>query len=177
MSEYERIQEAVSFIRAKIPVAPGIGLVLGSGLGEFAEGLQEKVFIPYEQIPHFKKVTVAGHAGQLVIGKCGGTRVAVLQGRYHYYEGHEIRDVVFPVRVLAGWGVKTLLLTNAAGGIAPDLKPGDLLIISDHINLLGAHPLRGENDERIGPRFPDLSAVYDIQNPGCDCRRPQEART
>jgi purine-nucleoside phosphorylase len=121
----------------------------------------EKTVIEYAAVPHFQKVSVAGHAGRLVLGKVGAMPVAVLQGRYHYYEGHDIRDVVFPVRVLGRLGCQSLLLTNAAGGIGRELRPGDLMIIRDHINLLGVNPLRGDNDERLGPRFPDMSAVYD----------------
>ena len=117
--------------------------------------------MPYADIPHFRKVSVAGHAGRLVLGQVGAVTVAVLQGRYHFYEGHDISDVVFPVRVLAKLGIKSLLLTNAAGGIGKGLQPGDLMVIRDHINMLGVNPLRGANDERLGPRFPDMSAVYD----------------
>ncbi len=161
MEQFARIMEAVTVIRKATPLVPGVGVVLGSGLGEFADRIEEQVVIPYGDIPHFKNVSVAGHAGRLVLGKIGGVPVAVLQGRYHYYEGHDISDVVFPVRVLAKLGIAGLLLTNAAGGIGRDLQPGDLMIIRDHINLMGLNPLRGANDERLGPRFPDMSAVYD----------------
>jgi len=161
MEQYTRIMEAVEAIRRVSPLVPRVGLVLGSGLGGFADRVQEPVAVPYEDIPHFKNVSVAGHAGRLVLGKVSGVPVAVLQGRYHYYEGHDIRDVVFPVRVLARLGIAGLLLTNAAGGIGRDLRPGDLMIIRDHINLMGLNPLRGANDERLGARFPDMSAVYD----------------
>jgi len=161
MGQYENIMEAVEFIRAKSKLAPQVGVVLGSGLGEFADRVGESAAIAFADIPHFKKVSVAGHAGRLVLGRVNGVPVAVLQGRYHYYEGHDIRDVVFPVRVLAKLGIAGLLLTNAAGGIGRGLQPGDLMIIRDHINLMGLNPLRGANDERLGPRFPDMSAVYD----------------
>ena len=161
MEQYARIMDAVAAIRGASPLLPRVGVVLGSGLGGFADRVEEPVAVPYEDIPHFKKVSVAGHAGRLVLGKVNGMPVAVLQGRYHYYEGHDIRDVVFPVRVLARLGIAGLLLTNAAGGIGRDLHPGDLMIIRDHINLMGLNPLRGANDERLGPRFPDMSAVYD----------------
>jgi purine-nucleoside phosphorylase len=161
MDHYERIMAAVDFIKKCSPVAPQVGVVLGSGLGEFADRVAQKTVIEYADIPHFKKVSVAGHAGRLVLGRVGESAVAVLQGRYHYYEGHDIEDVVFPVRVLARLGVKSLLLTNAAGGINRTLQPGDLMVIRDHINLMGINPLRGANDERLGPRFPDMSAVYD----------------
>jgi purine-nucleoside phosphorylase len=161
MDLYERIRDAVDFIKTQEPSIPQVGVVLGSGLGEFAESVADKTAIAYADIPHFKSVSVAGHTGRLVMGKLGPVPVAVLQGRFHYYEGHEISDVVFPVRVLAALGIRSLLLTNAAGGIHPELQPGDLMIIRDHINLMGLNPLRGANDERLGPRFPDMSAVYD----------------
>jgi purine-nucleoside phosphorylase len=161
MDQYERIMDAVNFIKKSCPLAPRVGVVLGSGLGEFAERVSEKTVIAYADIPHFKKVSVAGHAGRLVLGRIGSVPVAVLQGRYHYYEGHDISDVVFPVRVLGKLGARSLLLTNAAGGIGRELRPGDLMVIRDHVNLMGINPLRGANDERLGPRFPDMSGVYD----------------
>ncbi len=161
MDQYERMVEAVAFIKNKCSLVPRIGMVLGSGLGEFADTVAEATAIAYVDIPHFKKVSVAGHAGRLVLGRIGPVAVAVLQGRYHFYEGHDIQDVVFPLRVLSLLGVQSLLLTNAAGGINRDLRPGDLMVIRDHINLMGINPLRGANDERLGPRFPDMSAVYD----------------
>jgi len=161
MEPFACIMAAVDAIRKVSPLVPGVGVVLGSGLGEFAAHVEEQAAIPFGDIPHFKKVSVAGHAGRLVLGKVSGVPVAVLQGRYHYYEGHDISDVVFPVRVLAKLGIRSLLLTNAAGGIGRELQPGDLMIIRDHINLMGINPLKGTNDERLGPRFPDMSAVYD----------------
>lgn len=161
MSNYEQIQEAARFIREKTPLEPEVGVVLGSGLGEFAETLEDKTVIPYEDIPHFKKVSVKGHKGRLVIGKTGGKPTAVMQGRYHYYEGHHIKEVVFPVRALCSLGIGKLLLTNAAGGINSMLEAGDLMILRDHINLMGVNPLMGDNDDRLGPRFPDMSHVYD----------------
>ena len=176
MEQYERIMEAVDFIKKNCPLLPQVGVVLGSGLGEFAAAVNEPTVIAYADIPHFKKVSVAGHAGRLVLGKVGAMPVAVLQGRYHYYEGHDIVDVVFPVRVLAKLGVQSLLLTNAAGGINRKLRPGDLMVIRDHINLMGVNPLRGANDERLGPRFPDMSAVYDSEISGYHRRRPERDR-
>ena len=161
MDQWQRIMAAAAFIKENSALSPRVGVVLGSGLGEFAERVAEKTVIEYADIPHFQKVSVAGHAGHLVLGKVGGVPVAVLQGRYHYYEGHDIGDVVFPVRLLCKLGIAGLLLTNAAGGIGAELRPGDLMIIRDHINLMGINPLRGSNDERLGPRFPDMSAVYD----------------
>lgn len=173
MDAYQKIRQAVAYIGEQTPLVPQVGVVLGSGLGEFADTLSEKTMIDYEVIPHFKKVSVAGHAGRLVLGKIASVSVAVLQGRYHYYEGHEIGDVVFPVRVLAALGIETLLLTNAAGGIGSELLPGDLVIIRDHINLMGVNPLRGSNDDRLGSRFPDMSAVYD---PACQERIAEAQR-
>jgi purine-nucleoside phosphorylase len=161
MDLYESIMDAASFIDKIDPRTPRVGVVLGSGLGKFAESVAEPTIIPYADIPHFKKAGVAGHAGRLVLGRIGPVTVAVLQGRLHYYEGHDIGDVVFPVRVLAKLGVQSLLLTNAAGGINPEFQPGDLMVIRDHINLTGLNPLRGANDARLGPRFPDMSAAYD----------------
>ena len=161
MDPYDKIMEAVDFIHRRAQLAPRVGVVLGSGLGEFADRVAARTAIDYAGIPHFQKVSVAGHAGRLVLGSVGGMPVAVLQGRYHYYEGHDIGDVVFPVRVLGKLGIQSLLLTNAAGGIGRELRPGDLMVIRDHINLMGINPLRGANDERLGPRFPDMSAVYD----------------
>lgn len=161
MDIYRNMSEAVEFIKDKIKVTPETGIILGSGLGDFADEIENSVVIPYEEIPNFKKVKVKGHAGNLVAGMVSGKPVAVLQGRYHFYEGHDIRDIVFPVRVLCSLGIKDLLITNAAGGINSAFAPGDLMVISDHINLMGENPLSGDNDERIGPRFPDMSTIYD----------------
>lgn len=161
MDEYERILEAVAFIRSRCPEIPEVGIVLGSGLGDLTTAVSVKTILDYSAIPHFKKVSVAGHAGRVILGKINGIATALLQGRQHYYEGYEFSEVVFPVRVLSFLGVKKILLTNAAGAINPALRPGALMIIRDHINLLGGNPLRGENDERLGPRFPDMGAVYD----------------
>lgn len=161
MNAYTQIEEAVKMIKKASSITPQTGVILGSGLGEFADTLENKTIIPYEEIPYFKKVSVVGHAGRLVIGTVSGRAVAVMQGRYHFYEGHDIHDVVFPARVLCRLGIENLLLTNASGGINTMLNPGDLMIIRDHINLMGQNPLRGENDERFGPRFPDMSHVYD----------------
>jgi len=157
----DHLNEAVEFIRTYDPVPPEVGVVLGSGLGEFADSIEQTATIPYEEIPYFKKVNVKGHAGRLVMGTVGGRKVAIMQGRYHYYEGHGIHELVFPVRVLCRLGAGKLLLTNAAGGINPALEPGDLMIIRDHINLMATNPLKGENDDELGPRFPDMSTVYD----------------
>jgi len=161
MDLYERIAEAADTIGKTCPLTPRVGVVLGSGLGEFADAVADAAVVPYADIPHFKAAGVAGHAGRLVLGRIGPVPVAVMKGRIHYYEGHDIADVVFPIRVLVQLGVQSLLLTNAAGALTRDLQPGDLMIIRDHINLMGVNPLRGPNDGRLGPRFPDMSAVYD----------------
>ncbi|MEN8153424.1 MAG: purine-nucleoside phosphorylase [Acidobacteriota bacterium] len=160
MGIFEKIQEAKNYIDGKTSVVPETGIVLGSGLGEFADFVENKTVISYGDIPNFKNVSVKGHAGNLVLGEVKGKKVVVLQGRYHFYEGHEIGDVVFPVRVIASLGIKNLILTNAAGGIKENFTPGDLMIITDHINLMATNPLTGKNDERLGPRFPDMSSIY-----------------
>jgi len=160
MSEYEKAEEAARFIRGRAPREPRVGLVLGSGLGAFAEGLEDAVAIPYREIPHFPVSTAAGHAGRLVIGRCGATPVAVMQGRAHFYEGYTLQQVVFPIRVLGLLGARVLVLTNAAGGINRRLRARGLLLIRDHINLQGSNPLLGPNEERFGARFPDMTEAY-----------------
>jgi purine-nucleoside phosphorylase len=157
---YERAEHATRVIRSRISVEPRIALVLGSGLGSFADDFEEAVAIPYEEIPGFVRSTAQGHAGRLVIGKIDSVPVLAMQGRVHYYEGYSLEEVTFPVRTFGLLGVKTLVLTNAAGGINVQLTQGALMVISDHLNLMGVNPLRGPNDERFGPRFPDMSAVY-----------------
>jgi purine-nucleoside phosphorylase len=159
-SLYERAEHATRVIRSRISVEPRIALVLGSGLGGFADDFEESVGIPYEDIPGFVRSTAQGHAGRLVIGKIESVPVLAMQGRVHYYEGYSLEEVTFPVRTFGLLGVKTLVLTNAAGGINVQLTQGALMVISDHVNLMGVNPLRGPNDERFGPRFPDMSAVY-----------------
>jgi purine-nucleoside phosphorylase len=140
---------------------PTIGLVLGSGLGAWAEGLADPVAIDYAKIPGFAASTVPGHAGRLVVGRAGAVTCAAMQGRVHYYEGHDLGAVTFPIRVLISLGCTTLIVTNAAGGVNPSYRPGDLVCITDHLHLLPGHPLRGKNDERLGPRFPDMTNAYD----------------
>jgi purine-nucleoside phosphorylase len=159
-SLYERAEHATRVIRSRISVEPRIAVVLGSGLGSFADDFEEAVGIPYEEIPGFVRSTAQGHAGRLVIGKVDTVPVLAMQGRVHYYEGYSLEEVTFPVRTFGLLGVKTLILTNAAGGINVQLTQGALMVISDHLNLMGVNPLRGPNDERFGPRFPDMSAVY-----------------
>lgn len=157
-----RLDEAAAAVRRRRRVAPRVGLVLGSGLGAFAGGLEERLAIPFSKIPHFPLSTgVVGHAGELVLGRVGSTPVAVLSGRVHLYEGHRPADVVFPARLLARLGVGSVVLTNAAGGIRRSFRPGNLMVLSDHINALGANPLTGVNEEALGPRFPDMSTAYD----------------
>ncbi len=160
LSEFEKAQEAAQFLRQRTSLEPRVGLVLGSGLGAFGESLIEVVKIPYQEIPHFPVSTVVGHAGRLVVGRSGKVPVAVMQGRAHYYEGYTLEQVVFPVRVLAAVGIGALVVTNAAGGINRKLKVRGLLLIRDHINLMGVNPLRGPNEQRFGPRYPDMTEAY-----------------
>jgi purine-nucleoside phosphorylase len=157
---YERAEHAARVIRARTKLEPRIALVLGSGLGGFADDFEEAVGIPYEEIPGFMRSTAEGHLGRLVIGKVDTAPVVAMQGRVHYYEGYSLEEVTFPIRTFKLLGVKTLILTNASGGINVQLNQGALMVISDHLNLMGDNPLRGRNDERFGPRFPDMTAVY-----------------
>jgi purine-nucleoside phosphorylase len=159
-SLYKRAEEAAAMIRAAIGEPPRVAVVSGSGLGALAERLSERVVIPYADIPHFPVSTVAGHRGNLVAGVLDGARVIVLQGRFHYYEGHGLETVTFPVRVLQRLGVETLILTAATGGVNSSFGPGDIVCLADHLNLIGFNPLRGTNDDRLGPRFPDMTEVY-----------------
>lgn len=157
-----RLDAAADAIGRKAKGKPAVGLVLGSGLGAFAEKLSDRIAIPYSEIPNFPVSTgVVGHAGELVSGSVGETPVVVLSGRVHYYEGRAMTDVVFPARVLARLGVRAVILTNAAGGVRLSFRPGDLMLMTDHINGFGTNPLMGINEDSLGPRFPDMSAVYD----------------
>lgn len=158
MDYYDKVQAAAERVRAF--GVPDVAIVLGSGLGDFADGLEDAMTTPYGEIPHWPASAVIGHAGKLVVGTLRGKKVAALSGRAHYYEGHDLRTVTFATRVLGVLGVKTIILTNAAGGINTSFKPGTLMIIDDHINLLGSSPLIGPNEERFGPRFPDMTEVY-----------------
>jgi purine-nucleoside phosphorylase len=160
MDQWTLAGEAADFIRSKTSHQPRIGLVLGSGLGDFADDLEERVTLPYSTIPHFPVSSAVGHAGNLVIGKVAGIPIAAMQGRVHYYEGHTMLRVTFPMRVFCRLGIKGVLLTNAAGGIGPELKPGCLVVLKDHINLQGTNALIGTNDDRFGPRFPDMTEGY-----------------
>lgn len=160
MDEYQEAEEVAALLRSRLRVLPKIAVVLGSGLGTFADELAEAVAIDYADIPHFPKPAVAGHAGRLVVGKVDDVAVAVMQGRAHLYEGYSAREVAFPVRVLGRLGVKAVVLTNASGGINTNYKAGALVVLKDHIKLQSANPLVGPNDERFGPRFPDMTHAY-----------------
>lgn len=158
-----KILEASQFILSKISKKPKVGIVLGSGLGIYIDQIQNKMVIPYQDIPHFKRTSVEGHSGALIIGEVNGVTVAALQGRLHAYEGYAMEDIVLPVRTLAAIGIEYLFLTNASGGINADFHPGDLVAISDHINLSGRNPLVGPNIAELGPRFPDMGNAYDAE--------------
>lgn len=157
---YERAEHAARMIRARVKTEPRVGIVLGSGLGAFANDFEEAVTIPYQDIPGFGRSTAVGHAGQLVIGKVQEVPMLAMQGRLHHYEGYSLEEVTFPIRTFKLLGLKTIILTNASGGINVEFSPGTLMVITDHLNLMGDNPLIGPNDERFGPRFPDMSAVY-----------------
>ena len=157
---YARAEQAARFIRSRTSLEPEVALVLGSGLGGFADEFTDSVAIPYGEIPGFATSTAEGHAGRLVIGKVDDVSVVAMQGRVHFYEGYTLEEVTFPIRVFKLLGIKKLILTNAAGGIDIELSQGALMVISDHLNLMGVNPLRGPNDERFGPRFPDMSEAY-----------------
>jgi purine-nucleoside phosphorylase len=160
-SEFSRASRAAKFILAKTKLRPRIALVLGSGLGAFADEFAAPTRIPYAKIPHFPRSTAIGHAGQLVIGRVGSVPVAGMQGRVHLYEGYSAKDVIFPIRVFTRMGIKAVILTNAAGGINLSYSQGALVALRDHINLQGTNPLIGPNDDRFGPRFPDVTHAYD----------------
>ena len=157
---YEKLGKAAQYIQSIKATKPKIGVVLGSGLGVFIDQIEDKTIIPYNDIPFFRKTTVEGHEGRLILGKVKGVEVAVLQGRLHSYEGLPMEEVVFPVRLLSILGISTLILTNAAGGINLNYRPGDLVLISDHLNLMGKNPLIGPNNNEMGPRFPDMTHAY-----------------
>ena len=157
---YERAEHAARIIRARVTLQPRIGVVLGSGLGAFADNFDEAVAVPYQEIPGFGRSTAVGHAGQLVIGKIDQVPLLAMKGRLHHYEGYSLEEVTFPLRTLKLLGLKTIILTNASGGVNVQFNPGTLMVITDHLNLMGDNPLIGPNDDRFGPRFPDMSAVY-----------------
>jgi purine-nucleoside phosphorylase len=157
---YDRVRTATQTVRARSPSVPEVGLILGSGLGAFADGLAQPTMIDYGDLPYFPRSHVAGHKGRLVLGERAGVRCVAMQGRVHMYEGHSAATVAFPARVLIALGAKVLIVTNAAGGLNPTWPPGTLMLIRDHIDLLRDHALRGANDERLGVRFPDMTTAY-----------------
>ena len=161
MGEWEKVKESINFIRSKTEIVPEIGIILGTGLSRLGERIRDKCVIPYEKIPHFPISTVESHIGNLIFGKLGRKYVVAMQGRFHFYEGYNAIQIVFPVRVMKLLGIKILIESNAAGGLNPLFKSGDLVMIYDHINLTGECPLIGQNDERFGVRFPDMSQPYD----------------
>jgi len=156
----KQIEETIAFLRTKTDAMPEIGIILGSGLGALVDDIEIEIVIPYEQIPNFPISTVEFHAGKLIFGKLSGKSVVAMQGRFHYYEGYSMKQITFPVRVMKFLGVTKLIVSNACGGINPAFKPGTIMIMQDHINLLGDNPLVGENDDSLGPRFPDMSEPY-----------------
>lgn len=157
---YERIQNAKSFIEGKISISPEYGIILGTGLGQLVNEIEIDVEIPYELIPHFPVATVESHAGKLISGTLSGKKILAMQGRFHYYEGYSMQQIVFPVRVMKSLGIHNLIVSNAAGGINPLFPQGTIMAITDHINLLGDNPLIGPNDERLGSRYPDMIEPY-----------------
>lgn len=159
----DRIEAAAAVLRGRVAQPPEAGIILGTGLGGLAEEIEVETSIPYEQIPGFPLSTVESHAGRLLLGRLGTRRVVAMQGRFHRYEGYSLAEVTFPVRVLRALGAGTLIVSNACGGMNPLWSPGDLVLLTDHINLLGDNPLVGANDERLGPRFPDMSEPYDAE--------------
>ncbi len=167
---YARIQETVAAIRASRSHQPVLGLILGSGLGAYAGTFTNRSEIPFEDLPSFPRSTILGHAGKMILGEAEGVPAVALQGRVHFYEGYSMEDVVFPVRVLGALGVRQLVVTNAAGGIDVDLQPGDLMLITDHINLMGTNPLIGKNIDELGVRFPDMSEAYDASMRTAACK-------
>ena len=156
----EQIKQTADFLKVKIPMQPKIGIILGTGLGNLVTQITNATEIPYDTIPNFPVSTVEGHSGKLIAGKLGGVDVLAMQGRFHYYEGYDMKQVTFPVRVMKAIGIETLLVSNASGGVNPDFEIGDLMIITDHINCFPEHPLRGKNINELGTRFPDMSEAY-----------------
>jgi purine-nucleoside phosphorylase len=156
-----KVQETAAFIKAKIKDIPEVGIILGTGLGGLINDIKEQVAIPYKSIPNFPVSTVEGHVGQLIFGKLGGRNIVAMQGRFHYYEGYSMQEVTFPIRVMKLLGIELLVLSNASGGLNANFRIGDLMIITDHINLMPSNPLIGKNDDKLGPRFPDMSEAYD----------------
>src|SRR5262245_33518840 len=158
---YDQIQEAAASIKGEWPKKPRVGIILGTGLGALAQDIAADATLPYDDIPHFPGATVESHAGRLVCGILGGKNVVAMEGRFHYYEGYSLQQVTFPVRVMKALGCDTLIVSNACGGMNPQYSKGDIMIIEDHINLIGDNPLIGPNDDRLGDRFPDMCHAYD----------------
>ncbi|MGL6226283.1 MAG: purine-nucleoside phosphorylase [Thermoguttaceae bacterium] len=159
---YNQVEEAVQFIQQRWSKTPSTGIVLGTGLGNLAKEINAEVVIPYEDIPHFPHSTVETHAGNLVLGQLEGQQVVAMEGRFHAYEGYDVKQITFPIRVIKALGAEHLIVSNAAGGLNPQFRQGDIMLIEDHINLMGVNPLIGINDDRLGPRFPDLCEPYDL---------------
>ena len=157
---YEKVKESAQFIESRTALRPTIGIILGSGLGSLVDMMEERTVIPYKEIPNFPQSHVEGHAGNLVIGRIGQEIIAAMQGRFHYYEGFTMKEVTYPIYVMKILGIENLIVTNACGGINRDFAPGDLMLLTDYINMLGNNSLIGENDERFGVRFPDMSEAY-----------------
>jgi purine-nucleoside phosphorylase len=160
---YEKIQTATQYVAERASLRPRFAIVLGTGLGGAAESIEAQASIPYEEIPHFANATGLGHAGRLIVGKLGGKNVVAMQGRLHYYEGHSMKDVTFPLRVMRSLGADELVMSSAVGAMNPHLDPGDIVVLTDHINLMGDNPLIGWNDDRLGDRFPDMAEPYSVE--------------
>ncbi len=156
----QKIKQTAEFLLNKVPNRPEIAIILGTGLGDLVSHIEEKVEIPYNEIPNFPVSTVESHSGKLIFGTLGGKQIMAMQGRFHYYEGYNMQEVTFPVRVMKAFGIKTLFLSNASGGMNPSFEVGDLMVINDHINCFPEHPLHGKNYDELGPRFPDMSEAY-----------------
>ena len=160
MEEFDKIQEAVAVVRERWNKTADVGIVLGTGLGALADSIDVDVVIPYEELPHFARSTVETHAGRLILGTLEGKSVVAMQGRFHYYEGYSPKEITVPIRVMKALGAGILVVSNACGGLNPQFKPGDVMLFEDHINMLGVNPLIGKNDDRLGPRFPDMIEPY-----------------
>lgn len=156
----EKLTSTIQYLKSKTTFQPTVGLILGSGLGSFSKHIQIETSIPYKDIPHFLTPSIEGHSGNMIFGYVGKTPIVCLQGRIHYYEGHSIQEIVYPMRTLGKLGIKSLFVTNAAGGLDTSMEPGDFMVISDHINLMGTNPLIGPNESSLGPRFPDMTEAY-----------------
>lgn len=163
ISQGKKVHDAAAFVRTHSTTEPAVGIVLGTGLGSLVNSIEAPIRIPYESIPHFPVSTVDTHAGELVLGTLAGTPVVALSGRFHFYEGYSLQEVTFPIRVAKALGIHTLVISNAAGGLNPQFRSGDLMLIADHINMMGDNPLIGPNDDTLGPRFPDMCEPYSME--------------